>query len=87
MIVESDVRKPEPPSDQKAVLENLLDLAWRCVGADVEILGRAAKQQVADSAAHQIGGKTLAHQTVYDLERIGMDVLAGNRMFRSGNYN
>jgi hypothetical protein len=66
---------------RKAVLEDLLDLARRGVGADVKILGRAAKEQVAHAPADEIGGEALAHQPVHDLERIGMDVLTGNGVF------
>ena len=81
VVVEADVRQAEPAPDEEAVLEDLLDLAGRGVGADVKVLGRAAEEQVAHAAAHEVGGEALAHEPVHDLEGVGMDVLPGNGVF------
>ena len=80
VVVEADVRQPEPAADQEAVLEDLLDLAGRGVCADVEILGRALEDEVAHAAAHEIGGEALAPQSVQNLQGVRVDVLAGDGM-------
>ena len=52
---ELDVGESEPPSDDPAVAEQLLDLVRVRRRADVEVLGPAAEQQVAHAAADEVG--------------------------------
>jgi hypothetical protein len=50
----ADVRKAEAPADDPAVPEELLDLVGMRRGADVEVLGPPAEEQIAYAAADQI---------------------------------
>ena len=54
------------------------------VGADVEVLGPAAEQQVAHAAPHQVGEEPVVLQPVHDLQRVGVDVLAGHVVLGAG---
>ena len=51
---ELDVRETEPATDDPAVAKEFLDLVGMRRGADVEILGPASEQQVADAASDQV---------------------------------
>ena len=48
--------------------------------ADVEILGSAAEQQVADSAPHEVGGEAQLLKPARHFQRIGVDVATGEGM-------
>ena len=52
----------EPPADHARRTEEPLDLQRVRVRCHVEILGRAADEEVADRAAHDVGVKTRAAQ-------------------------
>ena len=82
---ELDVGQPEPPADDPAVAEELLDLVRMRRRADVEILRPAAEQQVAHAAADQIGDVVVLVQPVQDLEGVGIDVAAGDRVLGPRN--
>jgi len=80
---ELDVREPEAAPDDPAVAEELLDLMRMRRGADVEVLRAPAEQQIANAAADQVRDVMMFVQTVEDLECIGVDVAARDRMIRS----
>ena len=77
---EADVREPEPPADDPAVLEQPLDLVRVRVGADVEVLRPAAEQQVADAAADEVGDVVVLVEPVENLQRVRIDLFAGDRV-------
>ena len=56
LLPEFHVRQTEPPSDNPAVPEQLLDLIGVRRGADVEVFGPTPKQEIADAAADKIRG-------------------------------
>ena len=78
--------QPKPAADNPAVSEEALHLIGvrRC--ADVEILWGALEQQIAHAAAHQIRHMIELPQAVKNLQRVGVDVAAGDRMLAAGNY-
>ena len=80
---EADVAEPEAAADHEAVAEEPLDLLRVGAGADVEVLGLAAQQQVAHPAAHQVGHVTAALEAVQDLQGVRVDGLAGDRVLRA----
>ena len=82
LLAEADMREPEAAPDQKAVAERVLDLGRFRARADVEILGRAAEQQVAHAAAHEISGIAEIGKPIEYLDRVGVDIFAGNAMLR-----
>ena len=82
---ELDVRQPEAPADDPAVAEELLDLIGVRRRPDVEILGAPAEQQIADAAADEIGDVIELAQPVENLERIGIDVAARDRVLGARN--
>ena len=77
---EADVSQPEAPSNDPAILEKTLDLIRMRVGADVEILGTTAEQQVADAAADQIRDVIVLAKAIEDLQRVRIDVAARDWM-------
>src|SRR5690606_24913810 len=66
----------EPAADQAAVAEQRLDLLRGGVGGYVEVLGAAADEQVADSAADQVRAEAGVAQAIKHPQRVGADVLA-----------
>ena len=78
LLAEAHVRQTEAAADEEAVAERPLHLVRGRVRADIEILRRAAQQQIAHAAADEIGRIPQLGQTVEDLERVRVDVLAGN---------
>ena len=85
LLPELDVREAEAPADDPAVPEELLDLIRMRGRADVEILRTAAEQQVADAAADEIGGVLALPQAVENLQRVRIDVAAGDRVLLARN--
>ena len=85
LLPELDVRETEPPADDPAVPEELLDLIGMRRGADVEVLRAAAEQQIADAAADQIGDVLVLPQAVEHLQRVRIDVAAGDRVLLARN--
>ena len=77
---ELHVREPEAAADDPAVPEQLLDLIRMRRRADVEVLGPAAEQQVADAAADEIGDVVELAQPVENLQRVRIDVAARERV-------
>ena len=69
---EEDVREAEAAPDDAAVLEEAPDVVGRRAGDDVEVLGLAAEQQVADAAADQVGGVIVAAQALDDFGGVGI---------------
>ena len=53
--------------------------------ADVEVLRPAAEQQVADAAADEIGDVVGLPQPVENLQRVGIDVAARDRVLGARN--
>ena len=74
LLSELHVGEPEAPPDDPAVPEQFLHLIRVRRRADVEVFRTAAKQQIADAAAHQIGDVIELPEPVQDLERVGIDV-------------
>jgi hypothetical protein len=85
-IAFSHVGQAEPPSDDPAVPKELLDLVGMRRGADVEVLGLAAQQQVADAAAHEVGGVVPLVQPVQDPEGVRID-LAPSTLCRGARHD
>ncbi len=69
VLVEDHVHDAKAPSDDDRPAEKGLDLFGARVGGDIVVLGRRAKQEVADSAADHIGGKPRIVQHAAHLER------------------
>ena len=70
------VRQAEAAADQAAVAEQALDLLRGGAGGHVEILGRAADQQVAHSATHQECAETCFAQSIQHAQGIRAHLLA-----------
>ena len=77
---ELHVRQAEPPADDPAVAEQLLDLVRVGGGADVEILRPPLEQQIAHAAADEIRDVVVFVQPIKNFERVGIDVAAGDRV-------
>ena len=76
----------KPTTDDEAVAEEPLDGMRMRRGADVEVLGRPLEQQVAHAATHQVRGVPVVLQSIEDLERIRIDVLARDVVLRARKY-
>ncbi len=85
LLSESHVRQPEAAPDDPAVPKQLLDLIGMRRRPDVEILWPAAEQQIAHAAAHEVRGVVELSEPIEDLQRIGVDVAARDRMLRARN--
>ena len=84
LLAEHDVNDLEAASDQAGAAEKLVHFLRVGVGGDVEILWFDAKQQVAHSAAHDVGLVALCLQRLADLARtaaqaLGLDAVAFER--------
>jgi len=55
LLAKDDVGEPEAAPDEPGVSEKLLDLVGMGVRGDVEVLGLASDQHVADPAPHEVG--------------------------------
>ena len=66
----------EAATDQKTVAEQALDLLRRGIGTDVEILGRAPQQQIANPTPDQIGEMTGSMQAIEHLQGVRIDQVA-----------
>jgi len=77
-VLEVDVGEAEAAADDPAVAEGAADLAGRGRGGDVEVLGLAAHQEVADAAPHQVGGVIEAGEAADDFHRVGVEVVLGD---------
>src|SRR5262249_15436091 len=64
----------ERTADDPAVAKQLVDLVGMRRGADVEVLGAAAEEEVADAAADEVGDVLELPQPVEDAQRIGIHV-------------
>ena len=80
LVAELDVREPEAAADDPAVAEQLLDLIRVGRRADVEVLGTARQEQVAHAAADEIRDVIELTQAVENLQRVGVDVAARDRV-------
>ena len=83
VVVENDVREAESAADEEAVSEEPLERAGVGVGADVEVLGLAAEQEVAHAAAHEVGDVPRGGEALEDAQRVGVNVLARNVVLAS----
>jgi len=81
VAAETDVGEAEAAADQEAVAKQLAHLVGGGVGADVEILRRAAEQQVTHPAADQVGLEAVVVQAVEHLEALLVDLPAGDAVF------
>src|SRR5205085_1102927 len=78
---EPDVRQTEAAADYPAVPEEAFDLIRVGVGADIEIFWPAPEQQVPYAAPDQVCGVVALMEPVEDLQRVGIDLLARDRVF------
>ena len=78
LLAEADQREAEAAPDDEGVAEEPLDLARAGVGRHVEVLGRAAEEDVADAAADEIRDEAGVVEAVQDGERVGVDVARGD---------
>ena len=81
LAAEENVDQAKAPADQARVAEQLADLLGMGRSGDVEILGLAREHQVTHAAADQVGLVAGAGQAIEDLEDVGVDVAARDRMF------
>ncbi len=80
-----DMGEAEPSTDQPAIAEQLFNLVWSCIRSYIEVFRLTAEQQVADSAAYEVGIISLLLQPVQHTNSVVADPLAGNGMFRTRN--
>ena len=80
------MREAEAAADDPAVAKQLLDLVGvrRC--ADVEVLGPAAEQEIADAAADEVGDVIGLPQAIEDLQGIRVDVAARERVLGARDH-
>jgi hypothetical protein len=78
---EFHVREAEPTADDPAIAKQLLDVMRVRRRADVEVLRAPSQQQIAHAAAHEIGDVIVFVKAVQNLERVRVDVAAGDRVF------
>jgi hypothetical protein len=64
------VGQPEPPADDPAVTEQLLDLPRMRVCPDVEVLGTASEHQITDAAPDQVGNVLVLLQAMKDAKGV-----------------
>ena len=76
-LTAAELAAPEDP----AVPKQPLHLVGVRAGADVEVFRAAAKQQIAHAAAHEIRRIVILVETIENLQRIGIDKFAGDRVF------
>jgi hypothetical protein len=67
------VNESEPAPDDARIAKKPAHVFRARVGSYVEVLGSAIEQQIAHTAAHEVGLKTVPRQTANDLLRIGVD--------------
>src|SRR6185436_12456751 len=77
---ELDVREPEPPADDPAVTEQSFYLVGMRIGADVEILRPPAQQEVADTAAYEVGDVSVLLKSLKDAKGVRINIPARDRM-------
>ena len=77
-VLEADEGEAEAAADEVGVAEELLDLARIGVCRDIEVLGLAPHEQVADAAADEVGDEPGVGEAVEDAQRLRGNVLAGN---------
>jgi hypothetical protein len=82
---EAHVSEPESPANEPRASKQALDLLGLGVGHDVEVLGFAAKQQIPDAAAHEVGFEARLLQCVENLEGAATDVGPRDRVIGSGD--
>ena len=76
---EEDVRQAEAPPDDAAVAEEGAHVLGAGARRDVEVLGLAAEQQVADAAADEVGLVAAALEPADDLGGVGVDAVVVER--------
>ncbi len=79
--------KAKPAADEATVGKKLSDLVGMSRGADIEILGLSAQENIPDPSSHQISDVPVIVQPVKDLEGIGVDVLSGDVVVRPADYD
>jgi len=72
------VGQAEAATDQAAIAKEPPDLLRMRVGSDVEVLGLALEQEIADAAADQIGLEAGRGEAVKDLEGVRINALSGD---------
>jgi hypothetical protein len=82
---ELHVGQAEPTADDPAVPEEFFDLMRVGGRADVEVFRPALEEQVANGTTDQIRDVVVLVQPVEHLESVGIDVPAGDDVFRSRN--
>jgi hypothetical protein len=83
-VLEVDVCETKAPSDDSAIAKEALDLSGRGRRSQVEIFGATVEQQIAHAPANQIRAVIEARQPLNDLDRIGVEVPAGDRPMHHG---
>ena len=73
-----DVYYSEAAPNKAGISEEGVYFLWCCIGCDIKVFGVAAKQQVANGAAHQIALESLATQSRHNLEGTVANIFAGN---------
>ena len=83
VAAEAHVRQTEPPADQPAIAEQILDLIGIGVRDDVEVFRMPVEQQIAHAAADEKRLEAGALQAVQDFESVGRDVGPADVVFRA----
>ena len=78
LIGKMEVGQPETPPDQAAIAEEPLDLPGSGIGNHVEVFRFTPQEEVADTAADQVGDKTVVLETIQYPEGIGAEHPARN---------
>jgi hypothetical protein len=85
LVAELDVCQPEPPADDPAVPEQLLDLPGMGIRADVEVLRPAPEHQVTDAAPDKVSLVIVLLQAMEDAQGVRINVPARDRVSLARN--
>jgi len=83
----ADVGEAEAAANEKTVAEEFLDLAGGGIGRDIEIFGDAIEEEIAHTAADEIGFEILSAQPVKDFQGHFVKLFAGNVVVGAGEDN
>ena len=83
----ADVGKAEAAADEETVAEELFDLARSGIGRYIEIFRDAVQEEIAHTAADQVGLVVLAAQPIEDFQGLFVKLFAGNVMFGTRENN
>ena len=83
-LTEMHMRQTETTPDQTAIAKHPPNLLGMGIGHHIEVLGLAAQQQIADTAADQVGFEPGLLQSIQNFQRVFADQRARKGMLRAG---